>query len=174
MLPTGESWCNRRKSSGIYCLVFVKYYIGLESNGVLRGERPGNNNLSYQTNSASYEVVKLIRWAFRRVISCWGFTPISNDGSDTAGRLQNSSSFFRATARRRPGPPRYWVHHTQWHITVGRTPLDERSARRRDLYLTTHTTLTRDRHPCPRRDSNPRSQQAIGRRPTALTAGPLG
>ena len=33
--------------------------------------------------------------------------------------------------------------------TVGRTPLDEGSARRRDLYLTTH------KHPCPRRDSNP-------------------
>jgi hypothetical protein len=26
--------------------------------------------------------------------------------------------------------------HTQWHNTVGRTPLDEWSARRRDLYLT--------------------------------------
>jgi hypothetical protein len=29
-----------------------------------------------------------------------------------------------------------------------------------------HTILTRDRHPCPRRNSNPQSQQAIGRRPT--------
>ena len=28
------------------------------------------------------------------------------------------------------------------------------------------TTLTRDRHPCPRRDSNPQSQQANGRRLT--------
>jgi hypothetical protein len=44
------------------------------------------------------------------------------------------------------------------HTTLGRTPLDEWSARRRDLYLTTHNT--RDRHPCPRRDSNPQSQQA--------------
>jgi hypothetical protein len=31
---------------------------------------------------------------------------------------------------------------------------------------TQHTTLTRDRHPCPRRDSNPQSQQASDRRPT--------
>jgi hypothetical protein len=33
-------------------------------------------------------------------------------------------------------------HHTQGHTTVGRTPLDKGSARRRDLYLTTqkHTT----------------------------------
>jgi hypothetical protein len=28
-----------------------------------------------------------------------------------------------------------------------------------------HTTHTRDRHPCPRRNSNSRSQQTIGRRP---------
>jgi len=28
------------------------------------------------------------------------------------------------------------------------------------------TPLTRDRHPCPRRDSNTQSQQASGRRPT--------
>jgi len=29
-----------------------------------------------------------------------------------------------------------------------------------------HTALTKNRHPCPRRDSNPQSQQASGRRPT--------
>ena len=33
--------------------------------------------------------------------------------------------------------------HTQRRSTVGRTPLDERSARRRDLYLTTHDTHNR-------------------------------
>jgi hypothetical protein len=33
-----------------------------------------------------------------------------------------------------------FLDHTQRHITVGRTPLDEWSARRRDLYLTTHNT----------------------------------
>ena len=36
-----------------------------------------------------------------------------------------------------------FLDHTQRHITVGRTPLDERSARRRDLYLTTHNTHNR-------------------------------
>ena len=30
--------------------------------------------------------------------------------------------------------------HTQQRTTVGRTPVDEWSARRRDLYLTTHNT----------------------------------
>jgi hypothetical protein len=60
----------------------------------------------------------------------------------------------------------YSSDHTQRHTTVGRTPLDEGSARRGDLYLT-HTTFTTDKHPCPRRDSNPQSQQAIGCRPTS-------
>jgi len=35
------------------------------------------------------------------------------------------------------------LDHTQRQSTVGRTPLDERSARRRDLYLTTHDTHDR-------------------------------
>jgi hypothetical protein len=56
----------------------------------------------------------------------------------------------------------------QWHTTVGKSPLYEGSARRRDLYLTTHTTLTGDRHLCLRRDSNPQSQQTIGLRPLPL------
>ena len=36
-----------------------------------------------------------------------------------------------------------FLDHTQRRITVGRTPLDEWSARRRDLYLTTHNTHNR-------------------------------
>jgi hypothetical protein len=49
-----------------------------------------------------------------------------------------------ATAPSVPGPP----HNRGFtiilrHTTVGRTPLDERSARRRDLYLTTHVTHKR-------------------------------
>jgi len=42
-----------------------------------------------------------------------------------------------------------FVDHTQQPTTVGRTPLDEWSACRRDLYLTTHTPLTTDTRPCP-------------------------
>jgi hypothetical protein len=33
-----------------------------------------------------------------------------------------------------------FLYHTQRHTTVGWTPLDERSARRRDVYLTTHNS----------------------------------
>ena len=36
-----------------------------------------------------------------------------------------------------------FLDHTQRHTTVGRTPLDEWSALRRDLYLTTHDTHNR-------------------------------
>jgi len=36
-----------------------------------------------------------------------------------------------------------FLDHTQRRITDGRTPLDEWSARRRDLYLTTHNTHNR-------------------------------
>ena len=59
-----------------------------------------------------------------------------------------------------------FLDHTQRRNTVGRTPLDERSARRRDLYLTTHDTHNRQIS-MPPWDSNPRSQQASGRTPLA-------
>ena len=59
-------------------------------------------------------------------------------------------SFFLAR-QRPPSPPvghglliyEVSISHTLRHTTVGRTPLDEWSARRRDLYLTTHNTHNR-------------------------------
>ena len=66
-----------------------------------------------------------------------------------------------------------FLDHAQRSTTVGRTTLDEWWARRRDLCLPSHTTLTTDKRPCPRWDSNLQSQQARGRRTTTLTARPL-
>ena len=63
--------------------------------------------------------------------------------------------------------------HTFRHTTLDRIPPDNWSARSRDLYLTTHNT-SQYKHPCSRRDSNPQSQQASGRRPTPMTERPLG
>jgi len=68
-----------------------------------------------------------------------------------------------------PGPHYrgFTITHTHTHTHTrarGRTPLDEWSARSRDLYLTTHNT--HKNHPCARRDSDPQSQQANGLRPT--------
>jgi hypothetical protein len=47
----------------------------------------------------------------------------------------------------------------------GSTPLSEWLARSRVLYPH-NTTFTTDKHPCPRRVSNPQSQQATGLKPT--------
>jgi len=47
------------------------------------------------------------------------------------------------------------------HTTLGSTPLDEWSARRRDLYLNTFNTQKRQTS-IPPRDSNPQSRQASG------------
>ena len=65
-----------------------------------------------------------------------------------------SSSFLR------------FLEHTQRRTTVGGTTLETSAWQ--------HTTLTTDKHPCPRQDSNPQSLQASGCRPTPYTAPPLG
>jgi hypothetical protein len=59
------------------------------------------------------------------------------------------------------------------HTTRVKTPLDERSARYRDLYLTTHNPDKRQT-PMPLAVSSPPSQQANGRRPTPQIVRPLG
>jgi hypothetical protein len=67
-----------------------------------------------------------------------------------------SSDFCGATSHVVPRPPHcFWfLDHTQTHVYTGRTPPDGWSA-------TTwqQTTITKDRHPCPQRDWNLRSQQ---------------
>ena len=61
--------------------------------------------------------------------------------------LYNSYFFFYPMAQlppSGPGPPHYWDFTiTLRHTTLVSTPLDEWSARRRDLYLTTHNTQNR-------------------------------
>jgi hypothetical protein len=56
---------------------------------------------------------------------------------------------------------RWWTFGFLRH-GVGRTPLDEWSARRKGLYLQRTTYKHKDKHPCPERYSNPRSQQSSG------------
>ena len=53
-----------------------------------------------------------------------------------------------------------FLDHTQWHPIVGRTSLDEWSARHRDLYLPTHNTHKRrtDRNPYPFEPAIPTSE----------------
>ena len=53
--------------------------------------------------------------------------------------------FCGAATQRGSWPPHSWgfLDHTQRRTTVGRTPMDEQSACRRELYLTTHNTHNR-------------------------------
>jgi hypothetical protein len=56
----------------------------------------------------------------------------------------SSYFFYGVTALSGPKPPRYrGFTITHRHSTLSRTPLDEWSVRRRELYLTTHNTHNR-------------------------------
>jgi hypothetical protein len=57
-----------------------------------------------------------------------------------------------------------FLDHIKRHTTVCKTPLGEWSARRRDLYLTTHDS--HNKYPWPWGDSSPHFQQASGYRTT--------
>ena len=59
-----------------------------------------------------------------------------------------------------PHCPGFTISLRHTHTAAGRTPLDEWSARRIDLYLTAHNTHKRQTSMPPRRHSNPQSQQA--------------
>jgi hypothetical protein len=57
------------------------------------------------------------------------------------------------------------ISHSIIHTTLGRVPLDERSARRRDLYLTTHNTHKKETSMTPV-GFDPQYQKASRRRST--------
>jgi hypothetical protein len=61
-----------------------------------------------------------------------------------------------------------WSHTT----TVGLLWTSDQSVAETSTWQ--HITITTDKYPCPRWDSNPQSQQTNGRRPTSQTARPLG
>ena len=82
----------------------------------LTGEVPGKGRGRFQANSKLCSRV----WYFS-VWCLWCSDPM---------RVM-ASSFLRI------------LDHTQWCTTVGRTPLDEWLAHRRDFYLTTHNTHSR-------------------------------
>jgi len=62
--------------------------------------------------------------------------------------------------------------HTQTPLSIGLLWTSDRPVTETCTRL--HTTLKRDKHPCPRRDTNPQSHQAISRRPTPQNARPPG
>jgi len=62
------------------------------------------------------------------------------------------------------------LSHSDTPYSVGLPWTSDRSVA--ENYTWQHTTLTRDRHPCLRRDSTPQSQEVRGCRPKHLTARP--
>ena len=74
------------------------------------------------------------------------------------------SDLFLPTHCRCEGLPLHLI--TLRHTTLGKKTLDEGSASHRDLHLTTHHLQQKHIHHT-WRDSNPQSQQASDRRPTA-------
>jgi len=76
--------------------------------------------------------------------STCGF-PVSLSFHGDASCISREVFFCDAATQRGSWPPHSWgfLDHSERRTTVGRTPLDEWSARRRDLYLTTHNTHNR-------------------------------
>jgi hypothetical protein len=121
-------------------LRFLKYLTGLNETWCLH---PATVFPISYSNANRNKLLKWKRQFCQLIAGIWNFRLLLLSGIYLLRVL--ASSFFR------------FRDHTQGRTTVGRTPLDEWSARRRDLYLTIHTTLTTDNHPCPLRDSNPQS-----------------
>ena len=83
--------------------------------------------------------------------------------------------FWHDSPPRGPGPPHsrgFWITHNDASQSVGLLSTSDQSVAETSTWQ--HKILTTDKHPCPRWDSNPQSQQASGRRPTPYTARPLG
>jgi hypothetical protein len=81
--------------------------------------------------------------------------------------------FSGDAAKRRLWPPRprgFLITHNDVPQSVGLLWTSDQLVAETSTWQ--HTTHTTDRHPCPRWDSNPRSQQAQGRRSTARPLGP--
>ena len=103
----------------------------------------GTNATLPTINEANHEKA---RWPMNRARSKkWVSVTITERKSPVEVLLAHVYFFF--TLAQQP----YWAKsslsrmndHTQRRTTVGRTPLDEWSAPRRDLYLTTHNTHNR-------------------------------
>jgi len=81
----------------------------------------------------------------------------------------------RAASQGGPRPPRswsLWITHNVPSQTAGLLWTGDQLVTETSTWQ--HTTLTTDRHPCPRRNWNPQSQKASGGRTAPWNARPLG
>ena len=82
-------------------------------------------------------------------------------------KLNDYDFLFSTTAHSGPWPPYsrgFEITHNDAPQSVGLLWTSDQLVT--ETYTWQHTTITTDKLPCPRWDSNPRSQQASGRRPT--------
>jgi hypothetical protein len=92
-------------------------------------------------------------------------------------REHNTVTYFFTTSQQPPVGQGFFTVEDSWsHSDTPHLVGLLRTSDQTDAGTSTwqHTTVTRDTHPCPPRDSNPQSQQASGRRPTLQTVRPLG
>jgi hypothetical protein len=90
--------------------------------------------------------INLVTQATVNCLICHYFFRVMSASSSSSSLSLSLSLFFNgSTAPCGPRPPHVSrLHdHTFRHTTLGRTPLDEGPARRRDIYLTTHNTYKR-------------------------------
>jgi hypothetical protein len=128
-----------------------------------------NNNNNNNNNKVDLALKEYTVWGFR-LESCvrteasvrlyWHRSQgsSSTNKGEYIDEMSNHLYFRGATAPNRPGPPPYrGFTLTFRHTTHGRTPLDEWSARRRDLYLdnTQHSQETDIHTPVGTRTHNP-------------------
>jgi hypothetical protein len=107
-----------RKATVIY-IVHIYIYIYVQT-----GQRPSRvSNRDFSTLIPLTHVLK-VQSLYRRSIVIY----LSFWHNSSPPQWARASSFTR------------FLDHTQRRTTVGRTPLDEWSTRRRDMYLTTHNT----------------------------------
>jgi hypothetical protein len=90
--------------------------------------------------------------------SCISTPPVCLHCMDREGYTFNFF-FYGSTALYGPGPPRFvevsWSHNWDTPQSVGLLWTRDQLVAKTSTWQ--HTTLTTDRHPCPRWDSNPRS-----------------
>jgi hypothetical protein len=116
-------------------------------------------------------------------VVCFSVTAVGPASTDQLCSISNSYTYdcselpvaFRPDFGSWP-PLKGLRYHTYWTHSVDTLGRLHWTSKYPDTETCTsqHTTLTRDKHPCPRRDSNPHSHKDSTRRPTPYTVQSLG
>ena len=128
----------------------------------------------WKRNLSHCHFVSHMCWRRGTVVGFWRFQFVSCSNKLWVLNTTHLVMQWEIIAIRRTPPPPWrcgptrsvasllrFLDHTQRRITVGRSPLDAWSVVA-ETSAWQHITLTTDRHPCPRWDSKPRSQQTSG------------